>query len=162
MRKFNKQQIVAGMKGALKLRSEINQLIDQIADQGYRNVCWLGIGGTYASSMQAVVHMKEKSGIETFYQNAAEYLTTGNRRITDQTLVITSSVTGNTKEVVDAVKQIKAAGATILGFIDRAEADLASLVTHCISYPENEQLKFFMVADRLMYLKGEFPEYEEF
>ena len=64
--------------------------------------------------------------------------------------------------MVDAVKQIKAAGATILGFIDRAEADLASLVTHCISYPENEQLKFFMVADRLMYLKGEFPEYEEF
>lgn len=162
MRKFNKQQLVAGMQGALKLRSEINQLIDQIADQGYRNVCWLGIGGTYASSMQAVVHMKEKSEIETFYQNAAEYLTTGNRRITDQTLVITSSVTGNTKEVVDAVKQIKAAGATILGFIDRAEADLASLVTHCISYPENEQLKFFMVADRLMYLKGEFPEYEEF
>lgn len=38
MRKFNKQQLVAGMQGALKLRSEINQLIDQIADQGYRNV----------------------------------------------------------------------------------------------------------------------------
>ena len=31
--------------------------------------------------MQAVVHMKEFSAIETFAENAAEYLTTGNRRI---------------------------------------------------------------------------------
>ena len=58
--------------------------------------------------MQATVHMKEMSAIETWAENAAEYLTTGNKRITKDTVVIISSVTGNTKEVVDAIKKIKA------------------------------------------------------
>ncbi|WP_270331308.1 SIS domain-containing protein [Lapidilactobacillus dextrinicus] len=162
MRKFDKQKLVDNMNGALQLRNEINDFVDKINERGFSNICWLGIGGTYASSMQAVVHMKEKTALETFYQNAAEYLTTGNKRITDKTLVVTSSVTGSTQEVVDAVAQMKKAGATILGFIDKKDAHLASLVSYCISYPVNEQLKFFMVADRFMYLNGEFPDYEEF
>lgn len=162
MRTVDKATLVEKMNGALGLRSEINDYIDKFYDQGFTNVCWLGIGGTYASSMQAVVHMKEKSALETFYQNAAEYLVTGNKRITDKTLVVTSSVTGNTMEVVKAVQEMAEVGATILGFIDDKNADLAGMVSKSISYPENEQLKFFMVADRLMYLAGEFTDYDDF
>lgn len=162
MKKVNKEELIKKMNGALKLREEINKFVDDFYERGFTNICWLGIGGTYASSMQAVVHMKEKTALETFYQNAAEYLTTGNKRITDKTLVVTSSVTGNTKEVVEAVSKMRDTGITVLGFIDNSDADLASMVSYCISYPENEQLKFFMVADRLMYLEGEFPDYEEF
>lgn len=162
MKKVNKEELIKKMNGALKLREEINKFVDDFYERKFTNICWLGIGGTYASSMQAVVHMKEKTALETFYQNAAEYLTTGNKRITDKTLVVTSSVTGNTKEVVEAVSKMKDTGITVLGFIDNSDADLASMVSYCISYPENEQLKFFMVADRLMYLEGEFPDYEEF
>lgn len=162
MRTVEKATLVDKMNGALALRTEINDFVDNFYKQGFTNVCWLGIGGTYASSMQAVIHMKEKTALETFYQNAGEYLVTGNKRVTDKTLVITSSVTGNTVEVVDAVKKMSEIGATILGFIDDENADLANMVSKSISYPENEQLKFFMVADRLMYLAGEFPDYDEF
>jgi len=31
-----------------------------------------------------------------------------------------------------------------------------------IAYPANEQLKFFMVADRFLYCCGEFSEYDEY
>ena len=92
MRKFDEQHELDSMNGALKLRGEINDIIDKINSEGYSNVAWLGQGGTYASAMQAVIHMKEKSSIETFVQNAAEYDVTGNKRITDKTLVIISSV----------------------------------------------------------------------
>lgn len=162
MRKFNEQKELDSMNGALKLRTQINNFIDKINDQGYSNVCWLGIGGTYASAMQAVIHMKEKSSIETFYENAAEYIVTGNKRITKETLVIISSVTGSTQEVVAAIKKIQEVGATVLAFLDNADSPLGEIVDHVISYPENEQLKFFMTADRLMYLKDEFPDYEKF
>ncbi|RHW52375.1 SIS domain-containing protein [Bombilactobacillus bombi] len=162
MRKFNEQKELDSMNGALKLRTQINNFIDKINDQGYSNVCWLGIGGTYASAMQAVIHMKEKSSIETFYENAAEYIVTGNKRITKETLVIISSVTGSTQEVVAAIKKIQEVGATVLAFLDNADSPLGEIVDHVISYPENEQLKFFMAADRLMYLKDEFPDYEKF
>lgn len=32
----------------------------------------------------------------------------------------------------------------------------------CISFPHNEQLKFFMTADRFMFLRGEFKDYDRY
>ena len=105
---------------------------------------------------------EEMSAIETWAENAAEYLTTGNKRITKDTVVIISSVTGNTKEVVDAIKKIKTeVGATVIAFVDAKEAILLDLADYKISYPINEQLKFFMVADRFMFNNGEFEDYED-
>lgn len=162
MLKFDEQKKLDSVNGALALRGKINEIADKYCDDGYRNICWLGIGGTYASALQAEVHMKEKSEIETFAVNAAEYCTTGNKRIGKGTIVIVSSVTGSTQEVVDGVKKAREAGAVVWGFIDKADAPLASLVDIEIAYPENEQLKFFMAADRFMYKNGEFPEYGRF
>lgn len=163
MRKYDEKKELDSMNGALALRPQINEFIDKIHSRGYSNVCWLGIGGTYASSMQAVVHMKEKSAIETFIQHAAEYLVTGNKRITKDTLIIISSVTGSTQEVVAAIDKIQQdVGATVLAFLDKADSPLGKMAHHVISYPMNEQLKFFMAADRLMYLAGEYPDYDEF
>ncbi|MCX8581911.1 MULTISPECIES: SIS domain-containing protein [unclassified Gilliamella] len=163
MRKYDEKKELDSMNGALALRPQINEFIDKIHSRGYSNVCWLGIGGTYASSMQAVVHMKEKSAIETFIQHAAEYLVTGNKRITKDTLIIISSVTGSTQEVVEAINKIQQdVGATVLAFLDKADSPLGKMAHHVISYPMNEQLKFFMAADRLMYLAGEYPDYDEF
>ncbi|WP_304647840.1 SIS domain-containing protein, partial [uncultured Dubosiella sp.] len=161
MKKFNEQEKVESVQGALALRGQIEEIVDGICEKGYTNIVWLGIGGTWASAQQATVHMKEKSAIETWAENAAEYLTTGNKRIGAGTIVITSSVTGNTIEVVEAVKKAQEAGATVIGFIDAPEADLAKMVDHVISYKQNEQLKFFMVADRFMRNAGEFADYEE-
>ena len=162
MIKFNEQEKIDSVRGALALRPQINALVDEVCRKGFRNICWLGIGGTWASCMQAEVHMRERSALEFFVSNAAEYCVTGNRRIGEGTCVVISSVTGTTTEIVDAVKKVQAAGAEVIGFIDKADAELARLVDHCISYPGNEQLKFFMVADRFMYNAGEFPEYEEY
>lgn len=158
---FDENAKRASVNGALRLRPRIEGAVDALCDRGYDNLCWLGIGGTWASALQATVHMKERSRIETWAEHAAEYLTTGNRRIGAGTVVVTSSVTGSTQEVVDAVRRAKEAGATVIGFIDRPEAELAALVDTCISYDGNEQLKFFMTADRFMARAGELPEYDE-
>ena len=160
MLKFNEQAQIDSVNGALALRGKINEIVDGICKEGYTNVCWLGIGGTWASSMQATVHMKEMSAIETWAENAAEYLTTGNKRIGKGTIVITSSVTGSTIEVVQAVKKAQDAGAKVLGFIDIDTTELAKMVDYEIAYSANEQLKFFMVADRFMFNNGEFADYE--
>ena len=161
MLKFNEQKQIESVNGALALRNQINELIDGICKEGYKNICWLGIGGTYASCLQAEVHMKEKSELSFFVENAAEYLTTGNKKVGEGTIVIISSVTGTTSEIVDGVKKAQKSGARVIGFIDVATAELAKLVDYVITYPANEQLKFYMVADRFMYNAGEFPEYED-
>lgn len=163
---FDEGKKVDSVNGALKLRPQIEDIVDGLCEAGYRNICWMGIGGTWASAMQATVHMKELSAIETWAENAAEYLTTGNRRIGEGTVVVTSSVTGSTIEVVKAIAKAQEAGAKVIGFIDRPETELAKMVDYEIAYDENEQLKFFMVADRFMKNAGEFDgydrQYEEF
>ena len=161
MIKFNEQEKIDSVNGALALRSQINEIVDELS-KDYKNICWLGIGGTWASSMQACVHMKEYTNIEVFVENAAEYLTTGNKRIGQGTIVIVSSVTGSTIEMVHAVKKVQEAGAKVLGFIDVDTTELAKMVDYEIAYAANEQLKFFMVADRFMYNAGEIDWYDRY
>ena len=159
--KFDEQKQIDSVNGALALRGKIEEIVNKICEEGYKNICWLGIGGTWASCLQAEVHMKEMSALDFFVENAAEYITTGNRRVGKGTVVILSSVTGSTVEMVDAVKKAQADGAKVFGFIDRGTAELAKMVDYCISYPANEQLKFFMTADCFMKNAGEFAEYDE-
>ncbi len=159
--KFDEQKQIDSVNGALALRGKIEEIVNKICEEGYKNICWLGIGGTWASCLQAEVHMKEMSTLDFFVENAAEYITTGNRRVGKGTVVILSSVTGSTVEMVDAVKKAQADGAKVFGFIDKETAELAKMVDYCISYPANEQLKFFMTADCFMKNAGEFAEYDE-
>ncbi|NYB73357.1 SIS domain-containing protein [Sedimentibacter hydroxybenzoicus DSM 7310] len=161
MLKFDEQKQLDSVNGALALRKEIESIVDGICNKGYKNICWLGIGGTYASSLQAEVHMKERSAINFFVENAAEYITTGNKRVGKGTVVVISSVTGSTKEMIDGVKKAKEAGAEVIGFVDYPDTELAKMADYLVSYPKNEQLKFFMTADRFMYNAGEFDEYNE-
>lgn len=162
MLKFEEQKQIDSVNGALALRPQIEEIVGKICAEGYRNICWLGIGGTWASCLQAEVHMKEMSALDFFVENAAEYITTGNKWIGQGTIVILSSVTGSTIEMVEAVKKAQADGAKVFGYIDKETAALAEMVDYCISYPANEQLKFFMTADAFMKNAGEFPEYDAF
>lgn len=162
MLKFDEEKQIESVNGAIGLKSDIENMIDKVYDKGFDNIYYLGIGGTYASSMQAVTYINGKSGLPVFVQHAAEYYTTGNKRLTDKSIIILSSVTGTTQEVVKATKQIKELGATIIAFVDEPNTPLAEMGDYVISYPGNEQLKFFMVADRLMYRNGEFDDYEAY
>lgn len=163
MLKFNEQKQIEDINGALALRPQVEHIIDGLGE-GFDAIYYLGIGGTYASAMQAVTYMNGKSNLPVYVQHAAEYYTTGNKRLTEKSIVVLSSVTGTTQEVVRAVKEIKTVGATLIGFIDTKESILAELCDHTITYPApgTEQIKFFMVADRLMYNHGEFEDYETY
>ena len=161
MYKLDEKRQIESVRGALALRSRIEQIVDDVCNKGFKNICWLGIGGTWASCLQAVCHMKERTALEVFSTNAAEYCTTGDRRIGEGSFMILSSVSGSTIEVIDAVRKAKEDGAFVLGFIDTEDTPLADMVDNRITYPANEQLKFFMAADRFLYDEGVMPEYDD-
>ena len=119
MIKFDEQKQIDSVNGALALRPQIEELIDRLLAEGVKNLCWLGIGGTWASCMQVVCYLKEHTDMDTFATNAAEYCTTGDKRVGAGTLVVLSSVTGTTTEIVDAVRLAQSHGAKVLGFLRR-------------------------------------------
>lgn len=91
--------------------------------------------------MQAEVYMRGKTKLPVYVENAAQFITTGNPRFTEKSVMILSSVTSSTVEMVQAVEKANKIGARVFGFIDKPEAALAKMCTYCISYPANEQLK---------------------
>ena len=109
LKDFNEKEAVASVNGALALRPQIEKILDQIWDEGFDGIYFMGIGGTYASSMQVEVYMRGRSKLPVFVENAAEFLTTGNKRFTDKSVVIYSSVSGNTKEMVQLVDRVRPA-----------------------------------------------------
>lgn len=162
MIKFNEESQINSVNGALALRHEIETIIDEIYNAGFDGIYWVGIGGTWASAMQVEVYMRGKTKLPIYVDNAAQFITTGNPRFTNKSVMIISSVTGSTVEMIEAAKKANEIGARVFGFIDVPDVALAKLCTYCISYPVNEQLKFFMAANRLMYLNGEFPDYDRY
>ena len=162
MLKFDEQKMLDSVNGALALRPQIENIVDEIQNSGFDGIYFIGIGGTWASCMQVEVYMRGKSAIPVFVENAAEFIVTGNKRFTERSVVIFSSVTGSTAEIVGAIDKAKAIGAKVFGFVDKADSPITEKCDWCISYPANEQLKFFMVANRLMYNNGEFPEYARY
>ena len=157
MLKFDEQKQIDSVNGALALRPEIEKIVDEICAKGYDRIVYIGIGGTWASALQAESHAVELSDLPVYSINAAEYNTRGDKRITKDSVIVLSSVSGNTVEIVESMEILNKIGCTSIGFIDNPDAPLAKAVTYCITYPENEQLKFFMVAARFMQIAGELP-----
>lgn len=162
MVKFDENKQIESVQNALALRGQIENVVDAICEKGFRNLYFLGIGGTWASAMQAEIHMKERSALWLQSLLSSEYNVVGDRCLGEGSVVIFSSVTGTTVEVVESVKKAKAAGATIFGFVDTPNTPLYEMSDYVISYTANEQLKLFMVADRFMFNHGEFPEYDRY
>lgn len=161
LRKFNEEEIRDSINGALKLRKDIEKIIDNIWGS-FDDIYFIGIGGTYASCLQVEVYFKEKSKYPIYVENASEFLTTGNKRFNDRSLVIISSVSGDTKEMVEVVNKIHDIGAKVFAFIDTPNSTLTKMADYLILYPKNEQLKFYLLASYIMHKNNEFDDYEEY
>ena len=92
MLKFDKEAKIASVRGALMLRPEIEKVAGEILAQGFDSIYFIGIGGTWASALQVECWMKGQSILPVYVENAAEYAAMGNRRITEKTVMVFSSV----------------------------------------------------------------------
>ncbi len=164
LRNFDEEGQRNSINGALALRPQIETIIDDIWEKDFDNIFFMGIGGTWASALQVEVYMRGRSALPVYAENAAEFLTTGNRKFTKNSVLIYSSVSGNTKEMIELVDKVKKIGARVFAFIDTPGSALTAQdkQDYLVIYKMNEQLKFYMVANYLMYKNGEFEDYETY
>ena len=59
MLKFNEEQQIKDIRGALALRSDVEKVVDQVWTKGFDAVYYLGIGGTYAVMPELYLKIKE-------------------------------------------------------------------------------------------------------
>lgn len=166
MIKFNKEEFLENGRKTYALRGEIEALADKLSKQGYKNIILTGVGGTTAELASVEAIMKHYSDVPVYLLNAAEALLQKNKHITKNSLVITGSKSGDTKETVAICEYAKNLGSEVIVFTGRADSPLAKSATQMIRSEiggmDNAYLRFYLFALRLLYNRGDFPMYEKF
>ncbi|MBE6030932.1 MAG: SIS domain-containing protein [Clostridiales bacterium] len=162
MIKFNEAELRENYQGTLALRPGIEAAVDKFYEEGFDSIWIFGTGGTWATGVQAEYYMRGKCSIPVYVEQAGEFNVTGNKRLTDNALVLFTTVTGTTGELITAMETIRKTKAKVIGFVDEPGTPLTKLCDVCFSWPHNSQIKFWMVLDRIQYLHGDFPDYDKF
>ena len=162
MLSFDEKEFMAEELRGLALRGKIEEVVDEICREGYSNLFWIGIGGTYAYLSQMHHIIKSHSRILSFAEEAVEFAAAGNKQFDKNSVVIITSVTGDTKEVNEAVRIAREAGARVIGFVGSLDTPLGQSVTYPVACVGALFYKLYYTAFRFMYQAGDFPEYEQF
>lgn len=164
MRNFKLEKYLKDGEKTYALRGEIEQLIDQLTAKEYDSICMIGIGGTWAEWYPVLEVAKKYTDFPIYLENAAELMIKDKKHLSDQTLFFTSSASGDTKEILDAVKLCKSNGWNVYGFTKDETTPLAELLTDPIYNAcgdcEHSYLIYYFVMLRILKNRGEFPQYD--
>ncbi|QOV18815.1 SIS domain-containing protein [Blautia liquoris] len=162
MLKFNEDEIKKEVKEVLDLREAIEKCVTKICNDGYENIFIMGIGGTYAVAEEIMAYMKGHTKINLYIENAADLIAEGNTKLGKKSIVIISSDTGRTQEMIDAVKLCKNQASTIIGFVQDKKSPLADLCDSLFAGPGSAYLKILLIMLDFMKENNEFELYDSF
>ena len=112
MYKFDEQKFLLDGLKVYAIRVSIEEAADRLAGRQFSNLVLTGVGGTTAE-LHAVRRIVEiYSDIPVHLLNAAEARACADRRITKDSLLITASKSGDTKETVEICRYARDLGAT--------------------------------------------------
>ena len=165
--KFDIDGYLRDGEATIAKRKDVEAVADKIHDEGYENIFLLGIGGTYDELDMVRYFMNKYSDVEVHLVNAAEFNVLGNNRLKKDSVVITASASGDTKEVVEAVRTISAEGIRVVAFT-KPDTPLGKLASTVIAAPtitgrcDYTYMLFDTLFLRLLNRRGEFDSYERF
>ncbi len=154
---------------ALALRPQIEKAADEICAQGYSNIMFIGCGGTYSHSLPLKYMLDTQSQIESHALIAAEFMVMGHQRFSKDSICVFSTRSGNTKEIVQAAKFCKEAGARVVMYVSNIgtpACEYADYIFH--SFAEDDclceaiYLTNIPFVARMMHNANCFPQYGAF
>ena len=165
MLKFDKEKYLSMGKLVLSKRSELEEIAKKLYDRNVKSIFFTGVGGTTAefTSMKKVI--EQRTTLPVYCTNAAEMMLEGNTQLNKDSVIITGSKSGDTKETVAVAKWAQERGVPVVA-ITKEGAPLCDhvdyLCTMETSGVENTYLSFYYIVLKLLNLRGEFAEYDEF
>jgi len=167
MRKFDAEKYLGEGEKAYSQRENVEKLADDLTKRGFDNIVVIGIGGTY-DIWHPVVHvMRHHTDLPIYLENAAELIIKKDKNyLTKNSLVVTASASGDTKEILEVVDMCRDMHIDVAGFTKSKENELGKRLDYCILSPngdcENSYMLFFMLMLRILFNRGEFKNYQKF
>lgn len=146
------------------LRGELEAIADKVCEKGFDNILFTSAGGSLAALEPYAYTMKSMSKIPVLTEIPAEMMLTDNAEITDRTVAILTSKSGDTKETVAAAKWLAEKHVTTISFCGEQDSPLKEATTYSVYYGDAEphDLIAIFVLGKIMYNKGEFQDYPQF
>ncbi len=120
MYNFDENKVRQEHQNGVDIIPKVESIVDQVCKEGYSNIFYIGIGGTvlYANQM---MHISKQLGstLPLYIENAADFNLVGNPFFNEKSVVVIESISGDTKEVVEAVDKAHKVGAKVIGYVEK-------------------------------------------
>lgn len=165
MKKFDESKYLENGKKTYAQRGNIEKLADELSDKKFDNIVMVGIGGTWMEWYPVAQYLRHLSDFPVYLENAAELVVKkDNKYLTPNSLVVTASASGDTKEILEAVKFCNGKGIDVYGFTKDETTPLDKLLKKSIYNPmgdcEDSYLMYFMLMLRIYNKWGYYNDYE--
>lgn len=138
---FNQERFEKVVNGALSQRAKIEECVDKICKEGYKNLYLIGVGGTYAHYLPLQYMGETLSEMDVHVEIAAEFMAKQPRQFSKDSVVAFCSRTGNTKEILACAKYCKDLGARVISFVAHEGTPLCDLSDYVfLNYADDDHL----------------------
>ncbi|MEH7384513.1 SIS domain-containing protein [Bacillus sp. JJ1521] len=168
MYNFDVERFLNIQNGALSLMDEFDQAIDTIVDGGIENVFFVGTGGATILMFAAEYILKTNSTLPVYSEISSELMKMDHKHLNEKSLVILPSLSGTTKETVEAAAFCNEKGATTISLVGHANTPLANATDYTFvnfaaddTSCESFYIQSYLLAFRLMYKRNELPNYHK-
>lgn len=167
MLKFKEEEY----RNSARLISESKPIAEKIADiiseEGFSNIFFSAVGGSLAPLMAMGEIAKQVTELPVYVEQAAELIVRGHKALTKNSLIITLSKSGDTKETVEMAKKYHEMGIRVVSCTKNLQSPLALNSSHVIPMKhengvEYEYMLLFWLFFKILKNRNEFDDYENF
>lgn len=165
--KFNEAEYKESAKAIRSARKLAEDAADKVCEEGFSNIFFTAVGGSLSPMFAIAEFAKELTSLPIYVEQAAELLTCGNQRLNKNSVVITLSKSGDTKESVAIANYCKEQGIRVICCTGNENSPLAKASTYQVPMKhkngvEYEYMLLYWLFFRILHKKGDFENYEAF
>lgn len=109
---FDEPRYEKVVSDALALRPQIEAAVDEVCEQGYSNIFFIGCGGTWAHTLPMKYWVETTTAdVDVHCEIAAEFLACPPKTFNKDSVCVFSTRTGTTPEIIEAAKFCQEQGA---------------------------------------------------
>ncbi|WP_230531485.1 SIS domain-containing protein [Microvirga roseola] len=168
MLNFDEKRFLRIQSGAVSHAGGISRAVQECLGKGAENLFFLGTGGAAILMTPASQMLQRRSSFPTFLEVSAELVLTGHQALGPKSIAVIPSLSGTTKESVEAMEYCKAKGAKVISLTGHGETPLARGADYAfVNFAEDDTscesfyIQSLLIALAVMNRRGEFPGYEE-
>jgi len=160
---FNEEEYLGQVRSTIALRSQIEELAERVSAGRWKNIYFIGAGGTYAAALPYERFFQTRSDLPVRAVIGKEFVLAPDPQFGPDSVAIFASVSGTTEDILDCLEFAREKGALTIGFTGYPESPIATGVDEVLlsapkAWPFDVQ--FLLFAAKLLSLRGEFDGYD--